>query len=119
MAKRNSKNAAPAGVPAGLGGALRLLPMLWRYGQLAFSLLRDPRVPVYAKIALIGGAVLVLSPLDLIPESIPVFGQISDLFFLLAVIQVFLRLIPAPIVDEHIEKLGLQGHVRVLLRFRQ
>ena len=107
---------AGGGLPAGIGGALRLLPMVWRYGNLAFSLLRDERVPVYAKVALIGGAALVLSPLDLIPESIPVFGQISDLFFLLVVIQLFLRLVPQALVDEHITKLGLQGQVRVLLR---
>ena len=64
----------------GIGGALRMLPMLWKYGQLAFSLLQDARVPMYMKIGLVSGALLVLSPIDLIPEAIPVLGQISDLF---------------------------------------
>lgn len=105
-----------AGIPMGLGGAIRLLPMLWKYGQLSFSLLKDPRIPVVLKVGLITGAVVVLSPLDLIPTAIPIIGEISDFFFLLLVIQVFLRLVPREIVEEHIQKLGLEGQVRVLLR---
>lgn len=112
------KKRGAGGMPMGLGGALRLLPMLWKYGQLAFSLLQDARVPLYLKVALVSGAILVLSPIDLIPSSIPVLGEISDFFFLLLAIQIFLRLLPQSIVDEHIEKLGLQGQVRVLLRRR-
>lgn len=115
MAKKKGN---AAGIPSGLGGAIRLLPMLWKYGQLAFSLLQDRRVSTVSKVALVAGAVLVLSPLDLIPSAIPVIGEISDFFFLLLVIQVFLRLVPRDIVDEHIQKLGLQGQVRVLLRPR-
>jgi uncharacterized membrane protein YkvA (DUF1232 family) len=102
----------------GFGGALRMLPMLWKYGQLAFSLLQDARVPVYMKVGLISGALLVLSPIDLIPEAIPVLGQISDFFILLLVIQLFLRIAPREVVDEHIAKLGLEGQVKVLLRRR-
>jgi len=102
----------------GFGGALRMLPMLWKYGQLAFSLLQDACVPVYMKIGLISGALLVLSPIDLIPEAIPVLGQISDFFILLLVIQLFLRIAPREVVDEHIAKLGLEGQVKVLLRRR-
>ncbi|MGI8912468.1 MAG: YkvA family protein [Chloroflexota bacterium] len=116
MAKKKRDGAG--GKAMGLGGAFRMLPMLWKYGQLAFSLLQDTRVPAYLKIGLISGALLVLSPIDLIPEAIPVLGQISDFFILLVVIQLFLRLVPKDVVDEHIEKLGLQGQVKVLLRPR-
>lgn len=107
-----------SGIPMGLGGAIRLLPMLWKYGQLSYSLLRDPRIPLGLKIGLVTGAVVVLSPLDLFPTAIPIIGEISDFFFLLLVIQIFLRLVPREIVEEHIEKLGLEGQVRVLLRRR-
>ena len=113
-----AKKKGAGGKAMGLGGALRMLPLLWKYGHLAFSLLQDARVPVYMKIGLVTGALLVLSPIDLIPEAIPVLGQISDFFFLLLVIQLFLRLVPQDVVEEHIEKLGLQGQVRVLLRRR-
>jgi uncharacterized membrane protein YkvA (DUF1232 family) len=112
------KGAGTGGKAMGLGGAFRMLPMLWKYGQLAFSLLQDARVPVYLKVGLVSGALLVLSPIDLIPEAIPVLGQISDFFILLVVIQLFLRLVPKDVVDEHITKLGLQGQVKVLLRPR-
>ncbi|MCL4541582.1 MAG: hypothetical protein M1396_04505 [Chloroflexi bacterium] len=104
------------GVPMGLGDAFRLLPIVWRYGQLSYHLLRDERVSMPAKAGLIAGGLLVFGPWDVIPASLPVIGELSDFLLLLAVIQLFLRVIPQPIVEEHIERLGLQGRIRVLLR---
>jgi uncharacterized membrane protein YkvA (DUF1232 family) len=40
---------------------------------------RDPRVPRRAKVAVGFAAVWVLSPIDLIPEFIPVIGPIDDI----------------------------------------
>ena len=40
---------------------------------------RDPRVPWYAKAAAAGVAAYALSPIDLIPDFIPVLGQLDDL----------------------------------------
>ncbi len=110
------KKPALPGLPVGIAGALKLLPLLWKYGSLTWSLMQDRRVPVYARVALIVGLGLVFSPLDLLPSSIPFVGQISDIVMLLAVLQIFLRLVPASVVDEHITKLGLEGQVKVLLR---
>jgi hypothetical protein len=41
-------------------------------------LCRDPRVPISAKIALAVAALWVLSPIDLIPEFLPVIGPLDD-----------------------------------------
>jgi uncharacterized membrane protein YkvA (DUF1232 family) len=39
---------------------------------------RDPRVPLRAKIALVVAVLWVLSPIDLVPEFLPVIGQLDD-----------------------------------------
>ena len=62
---------------------------------------RDPRVPWYAKV--LGGAVLAyaLSPLDLIPDFIPVLGYLDDLIIIPLGLMLVRRLIPAAIMAEH------------------
>ena len=42
------------------------------------ALRRDPRVPRRAKIALLIAVLWVLSPIDLIPEFLPVIGPLDD-----------------------------------------
>jgi uncharacterized membrane protein YkvA (DUF1232 family) len=39
---------------------------------------RDPRVPRRAKVALLLAAIWVISPVDLIPEFLPVIGALDD-----------------------------------------
>jgi uncharacterized membrane protein YkvA (DUF1232 family) len=61
---------------------------------------RDPRVPWYARViaALVVG--YAFSPLDLIPDPIPVVGYLDDLILLPLGIALVLRLIPAPVMAE-------------------
>jgi uncharacterized membrane protein YkvA (DUF1232 family) len=61
---------------------------------------RDPRVPWYAK-ALAGAVVAyALSPLDLIPDFIPVVGYLDDLLLVPLGLALVLRLIPAPVMAD-------------------
>ena len=61
---------------------------------------RDPRVPWYAK-AMAGAVVAyALSPIDLIPDFIPVLGHLDDLVIVPVGILLTIRLIPAPLMDE-------------------
>jgi uncharacterized membrane protein YkvA (DUF1232 family) len=63
--------------------------------------MRDPRVPWYAKAL---GAVVVayaLSPIDLIPDFIPVIGYLDDLVLVPLGVLLMLRLIPAEVLAEH------------------
>lgn len=61
---------------------------------------RDPRTPLAAK--LIAGAVAAyaFSPIDLIPDFIPVLGLLDDLLIVPAGIWLALRLIPPTLMDE-------------------
>ncbi len=60
----------------------------------------DPRVPPIAKIlaALVAG--YALSPIDLIPDFIPVLGYLDDLVLVPLGIMLVIRLIPDPIIDD-------------------
>jgi uncharacterized membrane protein YkvA (DUF1232 family) len=62
---------------------------------------RDPRVPWYAK-ALAGAvAAYALSPIDLIPDFIPVLGYLDDLLIVPLGIFLVIRLVPQDIMAEH------------------
>jgi uncharacterized membrane protein YkvA (DUF1232 family) len=62
---------------------------------------RDPRVPWYAKALALAVAGYALSPIDLIPDFIPVLGYLDDVILVPAGIWLVIRLIPADIMAEH------------------
>ena len=62
---------------------------------------RDPRVPWYAKLLALSVAAYALSPIDLIPDFIPVIGYIDDLIIVPLGILLVIRLVPAELVAEH------------------
>jgi uncharacterized membrane protein YkvA (DUF1232 family) len=62
---------------------------------------RDPRTPWYAKAVAIGVVAYALSPIDLIPDFIPVLGQLDELIILPLGIWLVVRLIPVEIMNEH------------------
>ena len=74
----------------------------------ALRLVRDNRVPLYAKIVPALALVYVISPLDFVPDWIPALGQMDDLAVLAAGLTLFLRLCPPEIVEEHEVGLGLR-----------
>ena len=62
---------------------------------------RDRRVPWYAKL-LVGLVVAyALSPIDLIPDFIPVLGVLDDLLIVPAGIALAIRLIPTDVLEEY------------------
>ena len=65
---------------------------------------RDPRVPWYARIFM--GLVLAyaLSPIDLIPDFVPVLGYLDDLVILPLGIALSLKMIPAQVMTEARQK---------------
>jgi len=61
---------------------------------------RDPRVPWYAKLIAAAVAAYAFSPIDLIPDFVPVIGYLDDLVIVPAGILLTVRLIPAGLMDE-------------------
>ncbi|MGE0749255.1 MAG: YkvA family protein [Variibacter sp.] len=62
---------------------------------------RDPRVPWYVKALALAVAAYAASPIDLIPDFIPVLGYLDDLIIVPLGIALVVRLIPPEIMDEH------------------
>jgi uncharacterized membrane protein YkvA (DUF1232 family) len=89
---------------------LAFLPLASRapsYGRLVLALLRDERVPIARKAILGVAAGYVASPLDVIPESIPIIGAIDDVVVLVLAVEVFLDGVPAGILDETLADLDI------------
>lgn len=81
--------------------------------KLVARLLRDPRVPRRAKITLGLAAAYVASPIDLIPEAIPVIGWADDVILLMFAIDSLIDRAGHEIVEEHWDGAGdLLGLVR-------
>jgi uncharacterized membrane protein YkvA (DUF1232 family) len=62
---------------------------------------RDPRVPWYAKAMAMAVAGYALSPVDLIPDFIPVLGYLDDLVIVPLGIWAVTSLIPAHVLAEY------------------
>src|SRR5436189_4888434 len=61
---------------------------------------RDPRVPWYAKLLAGAVAAYALSPIDLIPDFVPILGYVDDLIIVPAGIVLATRLIPDALMVE-------------------
>ena len=62
---------------------------------------RDPRVPRLAKVVAALTVGYALSPIDLIPDFIPLLGHLDDLVLVPLGLALAIRLIPRPILAEH------------------
>ncbi|UCI24895.1 YkvA family protein [Mesorhizobium sp. B2-8-5] len=61
---------------------------------------RDPRVPWYAKAAAGAVAAYALSPIDLIPDFIPIIGYLDDLLIVPVGIMLAVKLVPSDLMQE-------------------
>jgi uncharacterized membrane protein YkvA (DUF1232 family) len=61
---------------------------------------RDPRVPWYAKALLIAVVAYAFSPIDLVPDFIPVLGYLDDLLLIPLGIMAARALVPADVLAE-------------------
>lgn len=71
--------------------------------RLTWRLLKDPRVPIFLKALPLLGVLYVLFPIDIVPDFLPILGQLDDLGVVLAGLKVFEKLVPQHIVREHLD----------------
>ena len=76
--------------------------------RLAFLLLRDPRTPSLAKLVVPATCLYLISPINLVPNLIPLVGPIDDLGVVLLGLWLFLKLCPQQLIEEH----QARGHGR-------
>ena len=67
----------------------------------AGGLARDPRVPRRSKILLLFGVVWIASPIDLIPEFIPVLGPVDDAVVAALILRRLVKTAGSDVVEEH------------------
>ena len=65
---------------------------------------RHPRMPVLPKIIILFTIGYALSPIDLIPDFIPILGYLDDLLILPVLITLSIKLIPHEIMEESRKK---------------
>lgn len=79
------------------------LPSLVR---LYWRLLRDARVSIWPKALLLGAIAYVVLPFDLIPDVLPVIGEVDDVIIFVAAARAFVALCPPDVVSEHARAIG-------------
>lgn len=84
----------------------RIARLLLRNGRLAWRLIRDPRTPLAPKLILGGALLYALSPLDLFPDFIPLFGQLDDIAVIALGLEMFFKNVPEWLRREHEASLG-------------
>jgi uncharacterized membrane protein YkvA (DUF1232 family) len=86
---------------------VRLAQLVWKlptYARLIWGLVRDARTPIHLKVLLAAALAYVVTPIDLIPDAIPILGQADDLTVLLLVLDLFIANAPEDVRREHVER---------------
>jgi len=83
-----------------------LLWTLLSHLRLATRLVREPRVPAALKLVPVLVGLYVLSPVDLVPDLLPVLGQLDDLAVVAAGLELFVRICPPAAVVFHREAIA-------------
>jgi uncharacterized membrane protein YkvA (DUF1232 family) len=65
-----------------------------------YLVMRHPGVPWYARLLAAAVAGYAFSPIDLIPDFIPVLGYLDDLLIVPAGVYLALKLVPRPVLEE-------------------
>lgn len=69
--------------------------------KLLWHVVRDKRVSRMVRGGLIGVAAYLALPFDVIPDWIPVLGQVDDVVVLTVGVRTLLRQVPEPVIREH------------------
>ena len=91
------------------GRFLQVLLHLPNFARLYWRLFRDRRVPILPKALLVLTLVYVASPLDVIPDFIPVIGEMDDIVVLLSGLWLFVRLCPPEVVRETVHDIAARA----------
>jgi|SRR5688572_3304044 uncharacterized membrane protein YkvA (DUF1232 family) len=69
--------------------------------RLLWKVVRDPRVPRFVRGGLIAIAAYLALPFDVVPDWLPVLGQVDDVVILTVGVRSLLRRVPEHVLREH------------------
>ena len=76
-------------------------------GQLAWKLMMDPRVALLSKVLIpVAAAAYFIMPIDLLPDFIPILGQLDEVAIILLLVRLFIALAPQEVVTEYKAAMG-------------
>jgi len=73
--------------------------------KLAYNLMLDPRVNLVTKLIPLAALGYLVLPPDILPDIIPVVGQVDDVFVLIFGLRMFFEFAPSEVVSEHLGRL--------------
>lgn len=90
---------------------LKRLSVIWTVvrgdARILWHALRHPQSPRWLKLGLAGLVLYVLSPIDLIPEFVPLLGVVDDVVLIPLVVAFLLRKLPPQVRAEARRRAGL------------
>src|SRR5258706_15546428 len=97
----NSQQTNPVKRLFGLGIIQGLIDQV----RLSWRLFKDPRVPAITKAIPLLTLVYIVSPIDLLPDVIPIIGEMDDVALLGVGLTLFISAAPKYVVNEHLSLL--------------
>jgi uncharacterized membrane protein YkvA (DUF1232 family) len=92
---------------------LRLLPLLWgRFrteAKMVWAMLINPATPVLAKLIAVLGLLYLISPMDILPDFIPILGWLDDGVIAALFLGLAYRLLPAELYEQLRRKTGAKA----------
>lgn len=79
--------------------SLDFLSDLIKKFRLAWLLIKDNRVPLTTKLVPIIILLYVVSPIDILPDLLPILGQIDDLALIIVGLDIFINLSPRSLIQ--------------------
>ena len=104
---RKSRRSSTLGRALGLMAFMPLASRAPMYARLMLALLVDERTPAARKALLAGAAGYLLIGRDLIPDDIPVLGQLDDLVVVVLAVDLFLDGVPEALLAEKLAELEI------------
>jgi uncharacterized membrane protein YkvA (DUF1232 family) len=78
-----------------------MMAFIKKIGTFLKDVSEDKRIPERDKAVIVALLVLIVSPIDLIPDWIPVLGQLDDLVMIAIVLDYFFRVLDGEILLSH------------------
>ena len=84
----------------------RLFALLRKEGKLIWAMLRDPRAPLASKLVALLAVAYVISPIDFIPDAIPILGWLDDGLIGYFLLQMAFKFLPEDLLESLRERTG-------------
>jgi uncharacterized membrane protein YkvA (DUF1232 family) len=85
---------------------LQIVAHLPSFAKLFLRLIKDPRVGFRTKLIPLGVLAYLILPTDLVPDFLPIIGQVDDLLVIFFGLKFFLRFCPKEVVQEHVRAIA-------------